>query len=679
MGDKDYIPQKDLNNSKPISIGEMQIILEQMKKSICKIDCNDGGNGTGFLCEISCGDWVSLSYKVLITNDHVLNQKDILPNKKIKISLDNENKILEIFIDKSRITYNNPKYDISIIEIKQSDGLNKDSFIKIDESIFSDNPNRIYMKKPAYLLQYPKGKEVKIGQGIIKSISDDYKNIYHYCYSYFGSSGGPIIDMESFKVIGIHKGAGKSGKWNVGTFMRLPIEEFIKIINIKRNKNNSENANEINQIIINNMEKDKIEENIDVDEILIKYKINFENEIIIFGDKFVENNKNICKMFINGKEKELSSTLDINNIELNDDKILELKLKGIKNISNISYMFSNCSSLFEISDISKWNTINITDMSHLFEVCELSSLFDISKWETSNVINMSYMFSNCASLSSLPDLSCWNTKNVIDISYILDNCSSLKSLPDISKWDVKNVINMSHIFNACFQLEYLPDLSKWETRNVKDMSYMFSNCKSLSFLPNISNWNTENVTNISWMFSSLSVEIPDISNWNIKNVKNLRGLFYDCNTLTKLPNISHWNTKRVTDMKAMFYNCKSLLSLPDISFWNTKNVIDISHMFEECQSLSYLPDLSKWNTKKVMNMGYLFYNCKSLKVIPDISQWNIEKVSNMSHMFYNCESLLSLPNNLKWDTKYVLNMESMYEGCKSLSSVHVSKWDFEII
>ena len=42
----------------------------------------------------------------------------------------------------------------------------------------------------------------------------------------FGLSGGPLISLESFKVIGIHKGSPEKGNWNLGTLINEPISEF---------------------------------------------------------------------------------------------------------------------------------------------------------------------------------------------------------------------------------------------------------------------------------------------------------------------------------------------------------------------------------------------------------------------------------------------------------------------
>ena len=59
------------------------------------------------------------------------------------------------------------------------------------------------------------------------------------------------------------------------------------------------------------------------------------------------------------------------------------------------------------------------------------------------------MFSGCSSLSSLPDISKWNTNNVNNMSYMFSGCLSLSSLPDISKWNTNNVNNMSGMFSGC--------------------------------------------------------------------------------------------------------------------------------------------------------------------------------------------------------------------------------------
>ena len=63
---------------------------------------------------------------------------------------------------------------------------------------------------------------------------------------------------------------------------------------------------------------------------------------------------------------------------------------------------------------------------------------------------MSYMFSKCSSLSSLPDISKWNTNNVTGIGAMFGRCPSLLSLPDISKWNTNNAIDILLIYYGYF-------------------------------------------------------------------------------------------------------------------------------------------------------------------------------------------------------------------------------------
>ena len=77
---------------------------------------------------------------------------------------------------------------------------------------------------------------------------------------------------------------------------------------------------------------------------------------------------------------------------------------------------------------------------------------DISKWNTSNVTDMSYMFYECSSLSFLPDISKWNASNVSDMKFMLHGCSSLSFLPDISKWNTKISTKMKNIIYECLNL-----------------------------------------------------------------------------------------------------------------------------------------------------------------------------------------------------------------------------------
>ena len=273
------------------------------------------------------------------------------------------------------------------------------------------------------------------------------------------------------------------------------------------------------------------------DSIIIQYKID-EKRIKIFGNEFVKNNEKNCQINYEDNTYNLSEYIEIDQENIKNNDILEIKLIGIKNITNAYFMFHKCFSLISIPNLSNWKTNNIT--------------------------NMNQMFSNCSSLKSLPDISNWNTSNVSDMGYMFDGCSSLKSLPDISKWNTSNVTNMQDMFRGCSSLLSLPDISNWHTDKVIYMQDMFCRCSSLKCLPDISKWNTSNVKFMRYMFSGCSslLSLPDLSKWNIKNVIHMQEMFSNCSSLISLPNISNWNIISVQNMEDMFEGCSSSLIIP---------------------------------------------------------------------------------------------------------------------
>ena len=142
-----------------------------------------------------------------------------------------------------------------------------------------------------------------------------------------------------------------------------------------KNKNyqllmNINNLNKYNQKIIEDIEKLKNKNNkletiyalyknmIIENEIILNYKIEKEHKIRIFGDKFVNKNKNNYQIIINNKKYELTPFIDINKLDIKGDN-LEVNLKQLKNTLDISYMFCECNSLLSIENI-----INLLNVHH---------------------------------------------------------------------------------------------------------------------------------------------------------------------------------------------------------------------------------------------------------------------------------------------------------------------------
>ena len=569
-----------INGFKLMTIDENKMIAKKMQSVICKIK-NNGKMGTGFFVKIP---FHRTQYCIfaLLTNNHILSKKDIEPGKTITFSIYDNCEYYKIFLDNRKIlTFERP-YDITLIEIKKDDGLDISLFLEADEK---NDYSSLKDKNPIYLLQYPLGDKPLYSLGRIKSING--YDIHHSCISEKGSSGGPIINLNNHKVIAIHKGENKKKALNAGTLInfiinKLEEEVFDNLDNYRYSL--YQNLKPIgNNLIKNDPENEitiqyKLSKNMVV-EMINKINIfNKEYVINLFGKEFVKNNKDFCDIIFKNKDYELCNEFKLEKDKINED-FFRIKLRGVKNIKDLSYMFYGCS--------------NLESVSH---------------WKPKDVNLMNHMFYKCSSLIKIPDFSEWDVKNVKNMSYMFYECSSLENIFGISNWDVSNVNNISHIFDGCSSLLNLPEKLNWNIKNVEDISFLFNKCEKLNHL-------------------------PDISNWKIDNVRYMNYLFSDCSSLLNIPKIENWKTNRVIDMEFMFSNCQKLAYLPDISNWDTSNVINMSNMFSYCESLLKLPDISNWNVGNVTNMNEMFFCCLSLKNFPDLTKWNVQNLKNCKDMF----------------------------------------------
>ena len=406
-------------------------------------------------------------------------------------------------------------------------------------------------------------------------------------------------------------------------------------------------------ILINSSSLDKDKAFIDYDNDLIKeeeentaqykkekdqtlhYKINFgEGELKIFGKKFIKNNRDNCQIILNDEIK--INLCEYLFYEGNDKTILEIKLRITNNITDMSYMFSECSIL---PDISNFDVSKVEDISDLFSGCSsIEFIPDISKWKTSEIKYMNNIFSNCISLKSLPDISNWDTSKVIGMNNMFYNCKSLKSLPDISKWNISELKELKNILSGCSSLESLPDISKWNIINIKIMMNLFSGCSSLKNLPSFSNeitlkYRIDKNSNFKLFGNQFILNNKDNCQiiYNLKEYELQESLPFDNNNKDILE-IKLRGINNITNTRFMFSDCNSLLSISNISNWNTSIITNMSYMFSDCSLLKSLPDISKFDTSNVTDMSFIFSGCKSLLSLPDISKWNISNLCNISNM-----------------------------------------------
>ena len=307
----------------------------------------------------------------------------------------------------------------------------------------------------------------------------------------------------------------------------------------------------------------------------------------------------------------VTANYDSNHLFYQFRKLTEIEninLLDTSNVTNMWYMFRECSSLTSL-DVSKFDTSNVTNMSSMFSECNSLTNLDVSNFNTSKIKNMGYMFSGCSRLTSL-DVSNFNTSKVTSMYDMFEDCSGLTSL-DVSNFNTSQVTSMNSMFSGCKGLTSL-DVSKFDTSQVTDMNAMFSGCNSLTSL--------------------------DVSIFDTSQVKNMRSMFRSCTNLTNL-DVSNFDTSKVTDMNAMFSGCNSLTSL-DVSNFDTSNVTIMYSMFSYCNNLAIL-NLGNFNTSQVTNMGNMFYYCNSLTSL-DFRKATFDKVTSYNNMFNGTSSIINI-------------------------------------
>ena len=198
---------------------QKKTIIDQATNCICYIK-NEYSDGAGFFCLIPNSDFARLQ-PVLISSYLYLKDKKIL-----RLFYKNQEKIIDL---ESRHVYSNATFVITIIELKD-DEFPPEIFLMLDDLINNtgkeDILNAQYINQDIYLIYSNKGNNPEYSYDKIKEIKDFL--IKDYCPGEYIHSGFPILNLNSFGVIGIHIGKSEKTDSNLGMIIRIPIMEYNK-------------------------------------------------------------------------------------------------------------------------------------------------------------------------------------------------------------------------------------------------------------------------------------------------------------------------------------------------------------------------------------------------------------------------------------------------------------------
>ena len=715
---------------KPVGIDGTKIIMNQLMNCIYKIKIN-GRFETGFFCKIP---FRKEAMKALMINYHVLNEKYLKENKILNLTLNNDKENLIIDLRIAREIYFNKAFDMTLIELKEKEKINE--YLELDDNLFLDNAKRKYKDKSIYILHYPEGKEAKVSYGKLLDNIGQF-NIIHNCITDIGSTGAPIINLTSNKLIGIHY--KNTNNYNVGTLLEFPLKNLIikkekqktninkkdykiikelgkggfgRVYQVLRKSDNKYYAIKVIPIKDETNEKIKNFEN----EAEILSKFNCDNIVKYYGSS--KDNNNIYILMEYCESDNLRSFINkyMNNNMLIEENILCNIIKqicmGIKIIHNKKIVHRDLKP--ENIFINGKINIKIGDFG-------ISKQLDLYK---SYALSKSKLGTDYYISPELLDIGIYNEKTDIYslgcIIYELFNLSIYfndklsKEIKTINtniynnKWQILIDSLLQSDYNKRFDINQVIHFLENEL-NIKDNKIIgeinikkmvvgkyiriinsFENAKREGKWKDLyDDWKYENEKEIkggveikvngkifefSYYYKFIREGKYIIEYTFENNLTKTCYMFDGCDLLTNL-DLSNFNTHNVTNMSCMFCNCKSLTNL-NLSNFNTQNVTDMRSMFNNCISLTNL-DLSNFNIQNVTDMSWMFYSCNSLANL-DLSNFNTQNVTDMSYMFSFCGSLTYL-NLSNFNTQEDTEISDMFLGCDSLKKEKINTKDNKIL
>ena len=341
------------------------------------------------------------------------------------------------------------------------------------------------------------------------------------------------------------------------------------------------------------------------------------------------------------------------------ETITGLEYLNTEKVTNMRYMFYNCSSLTSL-DVTHFNTAKVTDMGNMFYNCSsLTTIYASSKFVTPQVSKSFNMFYNCKKLKGEEE---WKKGKATDKTYAKTAGGYFRD---------KAYDNRPWVKYADGTLTFRCGYKKTWGENEYELNSGKNQPKWYTYNNNISRVvfeasfaNARPTSCYAWFqnFKNLT-QIEGIENLNTENVTSMRDMFNGCSSLTSL-DLTNFNTAKVTDMKLLFANCSALESL-DLSMFNTENVTSMPSMFNGATNLKTL-NVSNFNTEKVNNMGHMFANCPNLTSL-DLSSFNTKGVEYVDNIFKNCSNLTTIyASEIFAFGSGLKNGADMFLGCDKL-------------
>lgn len=281
-------------------------------------------------------------------------------------------------------------------------------------------------------------------------------------------------------------------------------------------------------------------------------------------------------------------------------QLKKCKIPTFASCYTASFMFSNCTSLEEVTLPSTWGAV--TSVSSMFQSCTALSEINIpNSW--GSITTVGSLFSGCYNLRNVTLPSSWGSITVT--SSLFSSCYSLNRITLPVIWG--SITTMANMFSSCYSLTNIILPSSWNAATTT-ITGLFINCYKLS-----------------------SINLPDT--WN--NITTANSVFSGCYNLKGLILPNSWGS--ITNLTSFLQSCTTLNNITLPSSW--AGVTTTQAMFSGCSSLNTITLPANFST--VMNSAVTtFSSCVSLKTIFNLEYFgNITTSVNMTDLATDTEYL----------------------------------------
>ena len=313
----------------------------------------------------------------------------------------------------------------------------------------------------------------------------------------------------------------------------------------------------------------------------------------ISGNKNIETEKILLFNTLRATDKENSDESKFLGMD-----ILRKSVEGIVFEDNIDAAIDENGNLKDnVWDVSAFGDKSILAWYGNDNIVHIGSISEIYANQ-----NSSYLFANVGREAKTTgefkyqNSSLLHTVNVTDMSYMYEAFGSetMKELSLGTNFDTRNVTSMKYMFSECGfkSMEWINLGAFFETKNVQDMSYMFYRCgyMSMTSLDLEANFYATKVQTTEGMFkecgytSMTSLNLRE--NFRPEYATTMEAMFWNCGylNLIKLDLGDQFSTANVQNMKSMFRGLgnKKLVELRLGARFITNNVTNMDYMFTDC-------------------------------------------------------------------------------------------------